>query len=112
MWLIPLSSGAIRLPRVRHWRNIPSLWRRCELQFQTLNVSFEPQWFQQTMNAILTTSSRPYLAFAVRTDVSTREVQFLNMHETFSRIMSHPMIERFVFCTPGDALDFLGYSSN
>jgi hypothetical protein len=51
---------------------------------------------------------RPYLAFAVRSDINGQD--FAAYDGCLNALLGHPVSPRFVFCSPGDAMQYLGPS--
>jgi hypothetical protein len=109
--MIPLSSAHVWLgPRHRLRRRLRRLLRngvRGRLQDTPLSMWRRwapPDGFDRMLDRALAAQRRPYLAFAIRTDVGeTLE----NVGACLEALLAHPAISRFAFCTPAEALAVL-----
>jgi hypothetical protein len=100
LWIIPLSTGKIRTNPNRLF----SPRRR-----MTLQLGLEPQWFQPLADKALSTSSKPYLGSVLRTDMLKDAHLAGNMRMNLQYLMDHPWAKQFVFSTPEEAMEILGY---
>lgn len=66
----------------------------------TLNLGFDAHAFSHVMDRLLSESKNPYLALVARTDVAIDPVQRAHLEQNMDRILSHPLIGKFVFETP------------
>ncbi|HUF72634.1 MAG TPA: hypothetical protein VMR74_07030 [Gammaproteobacteria bacterium] len=64
----------------------------------------EPDSFADMLDRALSVQSRPYLAFAVRSDMHT---DYRVYDRCLEALLNHPAASRFVFCTPYDAMRYL-----
>jgi len=110
--MIPLTSGHLRLgphPRrqlrrlvangIRHWRqDTPlSMWRSWPA----------PNTFDRMLDRALGAQSRPYLAFAIRTDFGVSPRIMDAVDACVRTLLAHPAAPDFRFCTPAEALAVL-----
>jgi hypothetical protein len=110
LWTIPVSSGYVVRP-------VGPLRRLYRMVFHgigeqrhpmTLGMWHDPRDFFVIMDRLLTTAGMPYLAFVVRSDLPLRPMM-KHMEDIFEGIMAHPWAGRFVFSTPKEAMEQLGY---
>jgi hypothetical protein len=113
MWLIPVSSGRAQTVKI-------SVWHRCkhffhgrkngaEQGYPILNMNQSPEIFCRYVDDLLDVRKSPYLAFMMRSDVSIRKQQFVNVQGNLDYLLSHPMIGRLSFATPAETIRLLGY---
>jgi hypothetical protein len=112
--MIPLSSAHLRLgPKRRLRRRLRRLLRngvRGRLQDTPLSMWRRwapPDGFDRMLDRVLAAQRRPYLAFAIRTDVGAPSE---NVTACLELLLAHPEARRFAFCTPAEALDLLDRS--
>lgn len=74
----------------------------------TLNLAFNSLVVRRIMDTLLSTLRNPYLALVVRSDVTIRPVEQVNLEENLDYILSHPLVEQFVFETPMEAITRVG----
>jgi hypothetical protein len=63
--------------------------------------------FQTLVNRLLYRAERPYLTPVARTDVGVCPVARTNMEGNVNFLLSHPLVSRFRFVTPGEAVQLL-----
>ncbi|MGQ0811406.1 MAG: hypothetical protein ACT4OO_09300, partial [Nitrospiraceae bacterium] len=111
--MIPLTSGSYRYGfgyfRTRARRILANGFRN---RLQDIPLSMwaewkEPNTFDRMLEFALTVQRRPYLAFAIRTNMGVDAATTGNVKTCFQALLSHPSRERFMFCTPGEALAIL-----
>lgn len=62
--------------------------------------------FTNMLDRAIALQKRPYLAFAVRSDMNGREFQAYD--SCLNALLNHPAASRFVFCNPRNAMRYLG----
>ena len=107
LWALPLSSavlhskarrGAASASKPILGRRPLSMWARWS----------PPNQFGQLLTRGLAEQPRPYLAFAVRTDLAALPAVGEAFATALQALLSHPERRRFVFCGPEEALARLG----
>ena len=111
MWVIPLSTGQLTYQWGRTERIFKSLFQPDQVKPKnmTLNLGFGINNFLEVVRQLLEVQKLPYLAIVARTDVAVRENLCANMEAHLENLMNHPLRECFVFSTPKEAIDILGY---
>lgn len=109
MWLIPSSVAPLYPPRASWMASLTRSSRRDTCQYRTLNLVFDARCFQNGLDHVLCSHRKPYLALPVRSDGTVKTEQRRNLHRNIAYLLNHPFARRFVFCTPKEALDRLGY---
>jgi hypothetical protein len=111
--MIPLTSGHRRLSRwwpldlLRRWReNGLRHWRQDTPLYMSHRWS-PPDTFDQMLDRALAAQRRPYLAFAIRTDLGVKPHTFESIDICLQTLLAHPAASRFVFCGPASALAVL-----
>ena len=66
-----------------------------------------PDTFDRLLTRALAAQARPYLAFAVRTELGPRSAIATTVDAALRALLAHPARDRFVFCTPAEALALL-----
>lgn len=110
LWLIPLSTGRevgrfAGLKRVAMTLGI-DLQRRYDTLPLDLSVVNGPL-FRSMMNSSLSGWSKSYLAPVVRTDACIDSTCRANMEQNLNFILSHPLVNRFKFVRPAEAIKLL-----
>jgi len=77
-------------------------------EYMTLNLAFNSLMVGRIMDTLLSVLRNPYLALVVRSDVTIRPNEQVNLEENFDDILSHPLVEQFVFETPMEAITRVG----
>ena len=101
LWIIPLSSARETASRLNG--------RRAMSNYKPFNLESAPDEFEWLMNKTLFTLERPYLALTVSSAIGVKPRLLRNVKMNFSSLLMHPLADRFVFCTPAEALGMLGY---
>ena len=83
--------------RAARWLGIP------QNSVMTLNLGLNSVEFCRIMDTLLNVRS-PYLVIVARSDAAVDPAQSSNLEHSLSHILSHPLIERFVFETPKEAI--------
>ncbi len=110
--MIPLTSGHLRLglrPR-RHLRRLLANGIRHRRQDTPLSMWRSwtgPNTFDRMLDRALAAQSRPYLAFAIRTDFALTPSAFEAVDACVRALLAHPAAENFRFSTPDEALALL-----
>jgi hypothetical protein len=111
--MIPLTSGHRRLSRrwplgilrrslengLRHWRQDTPLYMSHRWS--------PPDTFDRMLRRALAAQRRPYLAFAIRTNLGVEPDIFEAVDTCLQALLTHPAASRFVFCDPRSALALL-----
>jgi peptidoglycan/xylan/chitin deacetylase (PgdA/CDA1 family) len=110
LWIIPLSTGRYwpsRYPAVeRVARHLGiNLHRRYETT--PLYFNLDGRCFQLMMNNLLDVSTQPFLAPVLRSDGASKVEWKHNMHLNAEFLLTHPLVSRFRFVGPDEALELL-----
>jgi len=105
LWIIPLSTGRRRLPFPGVERAVMALGYA---QARPLNFALKPARFSEFMKGVLQREGAPYLAPVVRTDVSLKPLSMTRLEDNLEFILSHPLVKRFQFVRPAEAIALLG----
>ena len=100
LWIIPLSAGIDN-----ETRRTP----RGKSRYKAVDLESQPLEFEWLTNTVLTTLERPYLALRVSSSAGVNPRLLRNLKMNFSSLLMHPLADRFVICTPAEALGMLGY---
>lgn len=111
--MIPLTSAyIIHKWNYRDLRHRLALIKRNGLSGsrQCYPLSMWREWkgrnsFSSMIDRAIKLQKRPYLAFAIRTDINGRCSKAY--HNSLEALLNHPLRHRFVFCTPSEALNYL-----
>lgn len=113
--MIPLTSSYLRLgfrPR-SHLRRLRKNGLRNYRQSTPLYMWKPwrpPNGFEQMLSRSLDAQADPYLAFAIRSDL-TRSDRFEPVKAALHALLAHPRCREFEFCTPDAATAMLGARS-
>lgn len=115
LWIIPLSTGYIqyrfgKLESVYHKFFNPELSKpKCI----TLNIgNYGVENFSKVVTHLLNTLEKPYLTLVLRSDNGIKQRQMKNIQDNLNFLLSHPLVERFIFSTPAELMETLGFISN
>ncbi len=115
IWMIPLSTGTVTFKFGRLETAYKKLFQSEDLKPRLipLNLGRGNNGFSTVMNELVHSLERPYLAMVVRSDVCGEQVADLshaeNMKKNIEYLLNHPLRDRFVFSTPGEAMEMMGY---
>lgn len=111
--MIPLTSASVALGwgfrdikrRLGRLARNGLSWHR-----QDQPLSMWKKWsgrdaFTAMLDRAISVQKRPYLAFAVRSDMNSKDFEAYD--SCLHALLSHPAASRFVFCTPQDAMRHL-----
>jgi hypothetical protein len=111
--MIPLTSGHRRLSR----RQPLDFLRRCldnglrywpqDTPLYMWNRWSPPDTFDRMLDRALAAQRRPYLAFAIRTNLGVDREVFEAIDTCLQALLAHPVASCFVFCGPTSALALL-----
>jgi hypothetical protein len=107
IWMIPISSADL-YGGMRFHRN-GGKQSETGSHYQTLNMRYQPAFFGPALDFLLKTLEKPYLTFVIRSDIGTSSKLMKIMQDNFNYVLSHRFVQRFVFCTPAEAMTLLGY---
>lgn len=111
MWIIPVSTGAFQLSFGRKELLFRKIFQHASTQpfTATLNLCFNPKLIARVLESLLYQEIVPCLTLTVRTDAGVRPVLRRNLEANLEILLNHPLREKFIFCTPAEAIDVLGY---
>ncbi|MBI3999610.1 MAG: hypothetical protein HY351_03255 [Candidatus Omnitrophica bacterium] len=115
IWMIPMSTSRVEYRFSKLGTLYRGVFNRNELKPRvvTLNFARGTNGFQIAMENLLTSLKQPYLAMVVRSDVcgeycsSPNGNRFMKLNMDY--IMNHPLANRFVFSTPREAMETMGF---
>jgi len=109
VWTIPLStaSGFSGFPRVKRAASALGIDLQRHSETTQLNLGLKRPRFCRYMNSLLDLSDESYLAPVVRTDVGIDPVTRAHMEQNMEFILSHPLVKRFKFVRPAEAIELL-----
>jgi hypothetical protein len=97
LWMIPVSGG-----------NFPDrFWRKPK--FRALRLAINPRAFARCIEKILKTFKKPILVPEVRVCATLHAQRFDHMVKNVEHLAAHKDARCFVFSTPSEALELLGY---
>jgi len=115
IWMIPLSTGKVTYRHGRLETAYKKLFKPSELKPRliTLNLGRGNNGFRAVMNELIASLESPYLAMVVRSDVCgdrpADPVHTENLKKNIDYLLNHPSANRFVFSTPKEAMEIMGY---
>ena len=115
IWVIPMSTGFVTYKFGKLATLTKKLFAPDDLKPRcvTLNLARGMNGFRSVMEDLLESLKRPYLALVVRSDVYGNSpggpTDPENMKMNMDYIMNHPLVKRFVFSTPREAMSMMGY---
>ena len=115
LWLIPLAAGIISeqgLKWRRFLRKYVSKSGPIPTGYGTLRLWEPPELVQPAIEETLKNSERPYLAFAIRSDVLQNPWWGGNCHKNLEGLLKQKNAGHLLFCTPRDLLRTLGFPAN
>ncbi len=112
IWMIPVSTGRTEGPKASRFRRLKHLARFIGIDrnwrgASPLNVAMSSPEFCHLLDDLLTIWRRPYLALVLRTDVGSNPADYSNLERSFEYLLSHPLVHRFAFATPSEAIAYL-----
>jgi hypothetical protein len=114
VWVIPLASGVMsdrgmrwRRYMRRHWSSMGPI----PTGYGTLRLWEPPELVQPAIDETLERMERPYLAFAIRSDVLLNPWWGGNCRRNLKWLLRQAQARRYAFCTPRDLLPMLGLSA-
>lgn len=109
LWVIPLSTGREvgRFPGLKRAARALGIDLQRRYEAHQLNLSGNGQLFRGRMNSLLSVWSKSYLAPVVRTDACSDSTSRANMEQNLNFILSHPLVNRFKFVRPAEAIKLL-----
>jgi len=127
LWMVPLSSASSRArapvppvnPILEPARTIRALGRRVRHPVRTVRPPMQtlspwkrwrsPEVFWRTAERLLTRLERPYLAFAIRSDIPFQPIQVDSFRGIMENLLRRPLVRNLRFTTTEDGLRELGY---
>ena len=109
LWMIPLSTAS-RLDRFAGLKRAAlALGIDLQRHYETtqLNLGLKGSRFREFTNSLLHLRGASYLAPVVRTDVGANPGFMANMEQNLEFIVSHPLVKRFKFVRPAEAIELL-----
>lgn len=111
VWIIPLASGVMSERGLRWQRYLRRQWSSMgpiPTGYGTLRLWEPPELVQPAIDETLERLERPYLAFAIRSDVLLNPWWGGNCRRNLECLLRRAQARRLVFCTPRDLLRALG----
>lgn len=111
LWSIPLAAGVMSeqgLAWRRYLRKYVSSSGPIPTGYGTLRLWEPPELVQPAVEEILQKLERPYLAFAIRSDVLQNPWWGRNCRRNLEGLLKQKKARQFLFCTPRDLLRTLG----
>ncbi len=109
LWVIPLSTGrgVGRFAAVERAAKALGINLQRFLETGQLNLCFDGPQFRVMMNSLLDVRRKSYLAPVVRTDAGIYSTSRANMEQNVNLILLHPLVNRFKFVRPAEAIELL-----
>lgn len=110
LWIIPLTSGVMSERGLRWRRYLRRQWSSMgpiPTGYGTLRLWEPPELVQPAIEETLERLERPYLAFAIRSDVLLNPWWGGNCRKNLESLLRRARSRRLVFCTPRDLLPML-----
>jgi len=107
LWMIPVSAGSVEWPPVSpvlREAALPRPWRDAYQRCITLNLAFNQMILSRIADGLLGIPWKPYLALVARTDIAISPDQRSNLQDNIGYLLSHPLVQRFAFETPAEAI--------
>lgn len=111
MWIIPLTAGVMPGQGLKWRRYLRRRWSSVgpiPQGYGTLRLWEPPELVQPAIENALTRLERPYLAFAIRSDVLSIPWWSANCRRNLEGLLRQRDSGRLLFCTPREALHRLG----
>ncbi len=113
LWMIPLSSGNVEgSEQLRFW-NVKQVARRLgfygKKESIPLNLCVDASVLCPIIDSLLH-ARQTYLALVMRTDYCSNPDRRINVERVFNHLLSHPLVNQFVFETPTEAIESVGNS--
>jgi hypothetical protein len=111
LWIIPLASGVMSGRGLRWRRYLRRQWSSMgpiPTGYGTLRLWEPPELVQPAIEETLERLERPYLAFAIRSDVLLNPWWGGNCRRNLELLLQRAQSRRLVFCTPRDSLRAMG----
>ena len=111
LWMIPLASGVMSDRGLRWRRYVRRRWSSMgsiPTGYGTLRLWEPPELVQPAIEETLERLERPYLAFAIRSDVLLNPWWGRNCRRNLDGLRRRAQSGRFMLCTPRDTLRALG----
>lgn len=106
LWVIPLSTDKavgrfVRLKRAAKALGIDLY------EADQLNLGHDRSQFRAMMNSLLDVRMKSYLAPAIKTDALIYSPARAHLERNVDFILSHPLVNRFQFVRPAEAIELL-----
>ena len=111
VWIIPLTAGVMSGEGLKWRRYLRRRWSSVgpiPHAYGTLRLWEPPELVQPAIGNALTRSEKPYLAFAIRSDVLLIPWWSANCRRNLEGLSHQREWKRFLFCSPDEALSRLG----
>ena len=115
LWIIPLASGVMSERGMRWRRYLRKRWSSMgpiPTGYGTLRLWEPPELVQPAIEETLERLERPYLAFAIRSDLLLNPWWSRNCRKNLEWLTRQARSRRLVFCTPRDTLRVLGLATD
>jgi hypothetical protein len=115
LWIIPLAAGVMS-ERGQKWRRLLRTYVSSSgpipVGYGTLRLWEPPELVQAAVEETLENLERPYLAFAIRSDVLQNPWWGKNCRRNLEGLLGQKRARQFIFCTPRDLLCLLGFTAS
>ncbi len=112
IWVVAVSTGRLSYhygKAERFFRGVFSP-NTVKPQPMTLNLGNGDHRFRLVAEELLNSSKQPFLVLVLRTDAFYRPEQRKNVEACFDYLTNHRFADRFIFSTPQEMIQILGYS--
>jgi len=111
LWVVPVSTGREvgRFAGLKRAAMALGIDLQSRHESYQLNLSVNGPLFRGMMNSLLSVWNQSYLAPVVRTDVGSDSRARANMEQNLNFMLSHPLVSRFRFVRPAEAIKLLTY---
>jgi hypothetical protein len=108
LWMLPVTTGrpgwTLRLAR-RFYGRVRGL--DLESDVLTLNPGRRPMFFRGVAAEALASGDGRHLVAVIRADAGGDHLEMARLRANMEHLLTHPLAERFVFCTPDRAIRLL-----
>jgi hypothetical protein len=108
LWVVPLSTQQV-LGRFAGLKRAAMAFGIFQRRYEAcqLNLCLDGPLFQLMVNRLLQRPGRPYLAPVARTEIGVCPEARANMGRNVDFLLSHPLVRRFRFVRPAEAIKLL-----
>jgi len=109
LWMIPVTTGQLP-PGLRRARVLYRWLTRAadvSLDALTLNLALTPVLFRALVVPVLLSPGPPCLVVVLHSSTGMKRRAMANLGKNLGYLLAHPLGDRFVFCTPAEAMRLL-----